>query len=69
MRYLTLEEVQAKLAKAVDEAGSVAAYARQIGSSDNHIRDVLRGYRTPGDAILEPLGLQKAIFYLERNSK
>jgi transcriptional regulator with XRE-family HTH domain len=54
---VTRQEVLRELEKR-SSASNVAALAREIGVSPVYVRDVLRGDRLPGPAILAYLGIE-----------
>ncbi len=61
MRSLTLEQVRAELAKEVEAAGGVRAYARRHRLSAAYVSDMIRGRRDLGPGTLESLGLEKQV--------
>jgi hypothetical protein len=65
-KQLTLDDVIALLKKRCEEAGSQRAFAANNEISPQYITDVLRGKREPGAMILEALGLEKVVFYREK---
>lgn len=58
---LTEDEVYQRLAEAVQRAGGVRAYARQLGVVPSYISDLIHKRRTLSDRILEELGLERHI--------
>ena len=61
MKSLTLEQVRSELAKEVEEAGGVRAYARRRRLSAAYVSDMIRGRRDLGPGVLESLGLEKQV--------
>lgn len=61
--YLDENDVRSILADRVATAGSQAAYARQIGVSDEYVRRMLNGTRAPGPKVLGALGLREVVRY------
>jgi len=49
------------IVRAVNEAGSIRAVARDWGVSPSYLCDLLAGRRAPGPAILGPLGLRRVV--------
>lgn len=64
-KQLTLDDVTALLKRRCQEAGSQRAFAIDNDISPQYITDVLRGKREPGKMVLDALGLQKVVFYIE----
>lgn len=62
----SLTEAQAKLRlyKAVESAGSQAAFAKRHGISQQHVCDVLRCRRPLTDRLLAAVGLRRMVVYL-----
>lgn len=56
---LSVEDVIGMIRERVEEAGSMRAYAREIGVSPAYLHDALNGNRLPGPAILAGLGLTR----------
>lgn len=54
-------DVIALVAGKIVKAGSLRAYARQIGVSAAYLSDVMRGRRAPGRKILAPLGIKVTV--------
>jgi transcriptional regulator with XRE-family HTH domain len=65
-KQLTHDDLIALLRRRIKECGSQKLFAAVAGISEQYVSDVLRGRREPGDAILSALGLQKAIYYEQR---
>lgn len=63
---LTEQDVMERLRVAVAAAGSQKAYAERIGVSQTYLSDVLIGNRTPGQKILDALGLEALLMYREK---
>lgn len=63
---LSESDVVDLLRDAVDQAGSVAAWARTAGVSITYVHDVIAGRRPPGGAILEALSLSKVVTFIPR---
>lgn len=59
----TEDEVREMLQDAVIKAGSQQAFAEKAGISQQYLSDLIKGRRTPGDAVLKALGLRKTIYY------
>lgn len=57
-------EALRRLEEAVAEAGSARAWADRAGVGEAYVSDVRRGLRSPGPAILSPLGLEKVVTYV-----
>jgi len=62
-KQLTHDELIALLRRRIKEAGQQKLFAEANGISAQYVSDVLRKRREPGEAILEALGLRKAITY------
>lgn len=60
---LTERDVIDRLRAAVHEAGSQKACAEKFGISQMYLSDVLNGRRSPGEKILDALGLEAQIVY------
>lgn len=58
---MTQADVIEILQELVRKRGTQVAAAKHLGISPQHFGDLLRGHRTPGNAILEKLGLVKVI--------
>lgn len=65
-RALREQEVISRLRTACRLAGGQARWARIAGVKPQHVNDILRGRRPPGDAALRALGLQLDIRYVPR---
>lgn len=52
---------KATITRFVDQAGSQAEAARQLGVTRSYICDLLAGRRTPGPQLLTKLGLRRTI--------
>jgi transcriptional regulator with XRE-family HTH domain len=61
-------DVIAAIRKAADEAGTQKALAARLGVSDSYLADVLNGRKDPGEAILEPLGLERVVTYRRKRN-
>lgn len=60
---MDVDDVRRLLAQACEAVGSQRAWAKQNGLSSAYVNDVVTGKREPGAAILERLGLEKAVVY------
>jgi DNA-binding transcriptional regulator YdaS (Cro superfamily) len=56
-------EAYAALRRAIDRAGSQAAYAREAGITPQFLCDVLQGRRELPAAVLRNLGLTRVVRY------
>ncbi|KQP62142.1 hypothetical protein [Methylobacterium sp. Leaf112] len=54
---LTTEQVRERLKARMEEAGGATAWGRANRISPSYLGDVVKGRRTPGAAVLRPLGL------------
>lgn len=63
-------EMREIIADVAREAGGVRALARACKVSPSHVSDVLNGRRSPGPAILGPLGYRRVdvVIYEEDDS-
>jgi transcriptional regulator with XRE-family HTH domain len=66
---VTLEEVIEMIKERLIKAGSQEALAKEFGVSQQYIGDLLRRKRTPGETVLNALGLQKVIYYERREEE
>lgn len=66
-RQLTLDDVITLLRREAD--GRQVEFALRAGVTQQYISDILRGKREPGPKILDALGLQKVIVYVEKEAK
>ena len=57
------QEVLDIIRQAVDRAGSQKAFAELCGVSAPYLSDVLKGNRSPGERILNQLGIKKFTDY------
>jgi DNA-binding transcriptional regulator YdaS (Cro superfamily) len=55
------EKALKDLRRAVKLAGSIAAYAREIGVTRQYIHQVLKGVQEPGPKITDALGYDKKL--------
>jgi hypothetical protein len=60
---MTLDQVLVLLRRECDKADGQAAWAKRHGISAAYVSDVLNRRREPGEGILRPLGLEKAVTY------
>lgn len=51
----------------VSLAGSQKAFAERHDISEQYLCDVLKGRREPGKKILDAVGFQRVVIYVERN--
>ncbi len=65
-RALREQDVVSRLRTACKHAGGQSRWAAIAGVAPQHVNDVLRGRRPPGDAALRALGLQRDIRYVPR---
>jgi transcriptional regulator with XRE-family HTH domain len=56
-------DVIAAIRRSAKEAGTQKALAERLGISESYLADVLGGRKDPGEAILEPLGLERVVTY------
>ena len=61
-------DIITEIRRAADRAGTQKALAEQLGVSPAYLSDVLNGRKDPGDAILEPLGLERVVTYRRKRS-
>lgn len=66
MIELTIDDVRARLSRAVDEAGSQRAFGARAGISGCYVNDVLKGRRQPGRRMLDALDLDKIERFVSR---
>lgn len=52
----------------VNRAGSQKDLAAKLGVSPTYISDVLNERKEPGEAILEPLGLERVVTYRRKKA-
>lgn len=52
----------------IDHAGSQKAVAEQAGISPQYLNDVVHFRRDPGRKVLEWLGLERRVVYVEREA-
>jgi len=62
MRYLTKVQVIERLKKS-QGARTQSEFADELNIGQSYLSEVMSGRRDPGDAILNHLGLQKAVLY------
>lgn len=62
---MTIDGILKILRARIETEGSQMAVARNLGVSPQYLSDVLRRQRSPGEKILEPLGLKRQVFYVE----
>lgn len=60
-KYISYEEVLSILDKAVDDAGSQEAFAKQHGFTSAYVSMVRRKKRSPGLPILSALGIGREV--------
>lgn len=65
-RALREQDVVSRLRAACKLAGGQSRWARVAGVTPQHVNDVVRGRRTPSDALLRCLGLQRHVRYVVR---
>lgn len=64
---MRVEAVQKCLSQLCEAAGSVDAWARDNKLTTAYVYMVLNGSRSPGQIILDALGLEKATIYRKKN--
>jgi hypothetical protein len=64
---MTLDQVLSLLRRECRKSGSQSAWAKAHGVSGAYVSDVLQKRREPGEGILRPLGLEKAVTYRRIN--
>lgn len=62
----TIDQVLDDLRLAISKVGTQKEFAKKIGVSTPYLNDVLQGNRSPGDKVLNALGLAKIIVYVKR---
>lgn len=55
---MEMSDVLTLLQRKIENAETQAAVAKEIGVSPQYLSDVMNGYRTPSDKILDYLGLK-----------
>ena len=68
-RALREQDVISRLRTACRQAGGQSRWAAIAGVRPQHVNDVLRGRRPPGDTMLRGLGLEKDVRYVPRASE
>jgi hypothetical protein len=58
---VTEQQVIAELKRRVVKAGSMRAYAHEVGVTASYICDLVHARRAPGPSILGPMGLKKVV--------
>jgi DNA-binding transcriptional regulator YdaS (Cro superfamily) len=51
------------LREGIAKAGSLSAYARQIGCSAAYLSDIVNGRREMGEKVCKALGLERVVTY------
>lgn len=64
VRQIQREDVLRRLEEGVRKAGSQQAWAASAGVSAQYVGDIRKGRRAPGAAVLDALGLEKAVSYV-----
>ncbi|MBI5304068.1 MAG: transcriptional regulator [Chloroflexi bacterium] len=66
---MTRDDVVQLLKRKVEKAGTQVAIAREFGVTEAYISDVLHGKRSPGEKILDGLGLRRVVGYVRKEEK
>lgn len=62
-KLLTLAQLQQRLQRAIDDAGSQDALAATYGLTPAYLSQVLHGYRPPSRTLLQHLGCSRVVRY------
>jgi hypothetical protein len=65
MRKLTKQQVIELILKRKEQFPTWGELARKMGTSQQHLSDVVAGRREPGPAVLIPLGLRKISYFVK----
>lgn len=60
---MTADEVRGVLVAAIEKAGGASNWAKSAHVSPAYVGDILKGFREPGPAILNALGIERVMMY------
>jgi transcriptional regulator with XRE-family HTH domain len=66
---MTRDELMKLIQQRVEQTGTQAALARELGITAVYLGDVLSGKREPGPKILDALGIRRVITYVKVGEK